>query len=81
VPQALGQVNLPLGDAGSVDATLGLALVDSLLEADSQVLQTSANIGYSYSLDEASVKLGLSWLSSEVVTVYGLSLGVTYYLD
>ena len=75
-PRVLGQLSLPVGDAGNLDLNASLSLVDSVL-GNSSALQTISSLLYTYSESNYQVRVGPTFNRTEFATVYGLSFGVT----
>ena len=75
-PQLLGQLSLPVGDAGNLDLNASLGLVDSVL-GGSSALQAIGSLLYTYSESDYQMRVGPTFNHTEFATVYGLSFGVT----
>ncbi len=77
-PQLLGQLSLPVGDAGNLDLNTSFGLVDSFSEGSS-ALQASGSLFYTHSESDYQLTVGPTFNHTEFATVYGLRLGVTAF--
>ena len=77
-PQLLGQLSLPVGDAGNLDLNVSLGLVEGVLE-DSSALQALSSLLYTHGESDYQLTVGPTFSHTEFATVYGLRLGVTAF--
>lgn len=73
-PQLLGQLGLPLGQRGSLEANAGLALGSSALSPGERRLFVWAAAGYALELGDERLRVDLTVAHGEATTAYGLDL-------
>lgn len=78
-PQFAAQLALPIGEAGALDATVGVALPSSLLTPGESALAGTAALGYRYGDPDYSVSVGPTATVTELGSAFGLSLAVVTF--
>lgn len=79
IPQVLGQVSLPVGDAGSLELVAGAALIDSLLVPGTSRLAGLAALTWTTGDPDVRLELGPSLHTGELGTHYALTLRLTAF--
>ena len=75
-PQFGGQLNLPVGDEGSLDVLVGVGLPGSLLMPGETALVVLANASYSVTRFDHQVTIGPSVAITELGSAFGVTLAV-----
>lgn len=74
LPQVAGQLNLPVGDAWSLDINGSVSLVDSALNPGSSTLQGLMIVTFNLSSPNYTLSFGPSLAHTELATNYGIGV-------
>jgi hypothetical protein len=75
-PQFGGQISLPVGDAGALDAVVGVGLPGSLLTPGQTAVAGTASLSYSFSDSDYRFSVGPSAAITELGSTFGLTVTV-----
>lgn len=74
LPQVAGQLNLPVGDAWSLDINGSVSLIDSALNPGSSTLQGLMIVTFNLSSPNYTLSFGPSLAHTELATNYGIGV-------